>query len=251
MSKELEKLVGGILTLVVIFYIIAALAKAIWKGFLEILVSFGHWLNVHMIWVISVILVVTILPLVFKTFKRVNSVPKPNHETSEIRNITEEEKQHSAFDRWDRVEQDPRLKQTKEMMKMMNEMLKSKRHRREYNYSYQQVLQRNGYGYVYFVIAPNRTTKIGLSSTQDPFKRISDIFGGVNTSYGDVEVIHLIKTNYPDRTEKSFHQYFAKKRYVNPHDPKEKSEFFNLDEEDWRWISRQEYPEWIQKTISA
>jgi hypothetical protein len=254
MSKELEKFIGGILTLVVLYYILAALAKAIWHGSLEILYSFGHWLNQHMIWVISLFLVASICPFVWSYLKRKQRVSVPKNSISDISKPTtiyEEDSQSATFSRWTGVEHDSTLKLTTEMILLMNEMLKSKRHRREYVFEYKQVLQSNGYGYVYFVKAPNGTTKIGLSSTQDPFKRISDIFGGVNTSYGDVEVIHLIRTNSPHSTEKAFHQYFTKKRYVNPHDPKEKSEFFILDEEDWIWIRRHEYPEWIQKTISA
>lgn len=145
------------------------------------------------------------------------------------------------------MQHDRTLAFTKDMIEKMNEMLKSNRHRNEFNYSYQQILQKNGFGYVYFVKAPNGTTKIGLT-TRDPFKRIMEIFGGVNTSY-DVKVIHLIRTDLPTETEKEFHRYFSEKRHINKYNPREKSEFFHLNEEDWNWLQRQQYPESIKRLI--
>ncbi|WP_343751073.1 GIY-YIG nuclease family protein, partial [Lentibacillus halophilus] len=71
------------------------------------------------------------------------------------------------------------------------------------------------------------------------FSSIShQIFSLQECSY-NLEVIHLIRTDQPVKVEKKFHKLFAEKRHVNQYDTTEKSEFFHLNEEDWKWIKRQ------------
>lgn len=229
-----------VILLYFIYQILITGLNSLWNWFLALLTSIGIWVEENVQIVIISLIVVTLVPFIFRTLymKELNQ----SHSDEEYENnghsvFTEEEKQNASFERWYKIQQDPILDRTEKIIDIMNEMLKSNRHKKEYEDTYRKLLHMNGFGYVYFVKAPDGTTKIGLTH-QDPFKRIIQIFGGVNTSY-NIKVIHLVRTDQPEKVEKEFHEYFSEKRHINPYNPAEKSEFFHLDEDDWKWIKRQ------------
>ncbi|WP_270182323.1 GIY-YIG nuclease family protein [Alkalihalobacillus sp. CinArs1] len=240
MNKQLTNMITGLMAIYFIYHLIIAGLNAVWNWFLSLLNFIGIWVHNHIEIILICLVIITIVPIILKLIFRVENKPtstyteQPGNESIQL---SEEEKQKASFERWHHIKQDPTSNQTQQMIEVMNEMLKSNRHRKENEGIYNNLLNMNGLGYVYFVKTPDGTTKIGLTK-KDPFKRITQIFGGVNTSY-NVEVIHLIRTNHPEKTERKFHKYFETKRYINLNDPTEKSEFFHLDRDDWRWIRRQ------------
>ncbi|MFC5604368.1 GIY-YIG nuclease family protein [Sporosarcina koreensis] len=232
----------------IVYKIIQAILLGVWNWLLEFLSNIITWISPYFLPISFCIVLIFILFLCLQYLTtparkstQTNSIPIMNSPS-----VIDQEA--ANFNRWYQLQQDRTLVLTKDMIEKMNEMLKSSRHRKEIYPSYQQILQKNGLGYVYFIKTPDGTTKIG-STGRDPFKRAMEVFGGVNTSY-DVRVIHLIRTNSPKMTESSFHKYFSNKKFINKYNPDEESEFFHLKEEDWVWIKGQQYPESIRKTIS-
>ena len=245
MSKELEKL----FELIIYLFFICAITNLLWNWFLELLQTIGLWLYENSLLIISCVVLFSIILFTINYLTRKKSKNPPTKNIFPNRNLKalpEKQKDFINNTHNSQIILTPKL--TQDMIYIMNTMLKSKRHRKDNQELYQKTFQRNGRGYVYFILAPDKWTKIGMTAN-DPFKRMNEIFGGVNTSYEGVRFIHLIRTDYPLETEKAFHKHFAKKRHVNKYDPTEKNEFFDLDKDDLEWIKRQQYPEWIQKTI--
>lgn len=239
MNKQLSNMISGLIALYIIYHLIITGVNTAWNWFLRLLTNIGIWIQNYIELILISIIFITII-LILKSILKKQQTPNltfTDHLDNDSLPLTEEDKQKISFEHWYQIQQNPTLKQTQQITEIINEMLKSNRHQKEHRNRYKELLNLNGSGYVYFVKAPDGTTKIGLTQG-DPFKRIARIFGGVNTSY-DVEVIHLIRTNQPQKLEKKFHEYFKEKRYINPYDPTEKSEFFHLDQEDWKWIKRQ------------
>jgi len=244
MSKELENLIE----LIIYLFIICTIIKLLWNWFLELLQTIGIWIYDNSILIITCVILFSIIPITLNFLTRTKSKNPPTNDIVPNRNLIElPEKQNDSFNK-NQLQNNLTSKLTQDMIYIMNTMLKSKRHRRDNQELYQKTLQRNGRGYVYFILSPDKWIKIGMTAN-DPFKRMNEIFGGVNTSYEGVKFIHLIRTDFPFETEKAFHNHFAKKRHVNKYDPTEKNEFFNLEIDDLEWLKRQQYPEWIQKTI--
>lgn len=246
MSKELVNFIFALFIIYFIYQLFINIVIDVWHWFVDFLFNIGLWIQFHMELILICLGVIIFVPLIIKILvKQVQPITTPPKALISFSTpVIEDEKHKETFNQGELYHT---LNRTQKMKKIMNEMLKSKINRKSYHSSYIRLLGENGLGYVYFVKGPDGYTKIGLTHG-DPFKRIIKIFGDVNTSY-NVEVIHLIRTSQPGKTEKEFHLYFAKKRYTNPHDPSEDSEFFLLDGEDWSWIKQQIYPEKIAKHI--
>lgn len=237
MKKQSTNMITGLLAFYIIYSLFITGINTAWNWFLNFIITIRIGIQNHIEVILICLIVITLIIILKLIFMEEQTSSFTSAKELDNDHITEEEKkQKEPFERWSKTKQDLTLNQTQQMIKVMNEMLKSNRHRKKQESTYKKLLTLNGPGYVYFIKAPNQTTKIGLTH-HDPFKRIIQIFGGVNTSY-DVKVIHLIRTDQPVKIERDFHKHFEKKRYINPHDPTEKSEFFHLDHNDWEWIKR-------------
>lgn len=241
----------GLYNFVWALFVIWIISEIVTKGAIAIKNWFIAFIHENLIWIILTLIVLVVVPILYQIISSIISNNKgstdDNLETiSPSPIVNTRKKEDEVFDHWRRESQDGRLTQTKKMIDLLNEMLKSTSHEKSYKSSYDQLLNKNGNGYVYFVTLNGRT-KIGMTEG-DPYNRIKKMYGGVNQAF-TIQVSHLIRTDRPRQTEKAFHQYFENKRYKNPHDPNEKNEYFTLDEEDLKWVKRHEYPNSIKKTI--
>jgi hypothetical protein len=93
--------------------------------------------------------------------------------------------------------------------------------------------------YVYF-IRESGMQRIKIGKADDPKQRIKELSTG---SAHNHEIVHLIKSENPYKTENLFHKHFREKRY--------KGEWFDITEKDLRWIQRGNYPREIEDSIKG
>jgi hypothetical protein len=100
---------------------------------------------------------------------------------------------------------------------------------------------KGNHGYVYFLKEYHgHTVKIG--SAKDPSQRINNL---IFVPSIPVEIIHTIPSRNAKSLEKLFHQYFYKKRIKHG----QRTEFFELTEEDMKDIYKRNLPEVMLKLI--
>ncbi|PKR77830.1 hypothetical protein CEY16_07835 [Halalkalibacillus sediminis] len=93
--------------------------------------------------------------------------------------------------------------------------------------------------YVYF-IKESGMNRIKIGKAIDPEQRIKELSTGSAHNY---EIVHLIKSENPYKTENLFHKYFNEKRC--------KGEWFDLSEKELRWIQREDYTREIEDSIKG
>ncbi|MGR9047591.1 GIY-YIG nuclease family protein [Halobacillus faecis] len=93
--------------------------------------------------------------------------------------------------------------------------------------------------YVYF-IRESGLDHIKIGKADDPEQRIKELSTGSAHTH---EIVHLIKSKEPYKTEKLFHCYFSDKRI--------KGEWFDLTDNELRWIQREDYPRDIEDSIKG
>ncbi|WP_343752567.1 hypothetical protein, partial [Lentibacillus halophilus] len=181
MNKQLTNFLTWITALFIILHLLIEGIHSAWNWFLSLLTSIGIWVETHIQIIMIGLIIMTLIPLIVRALyakKLHQNNPTDDNENNIF--LTEEEEQNKSFERWFEIKKNPTLDRTNQMIDILNEMLKSKRHRKQHENTYRNLLKENGLGYVYFIKAPDETTKIG--QTRDPIRRIMKIFGGVNTS---------------------------------------------------------------------
>lgn len=93
--------------------------------------------------------------------------------------------------------------------------------------------------YVYF-IRESGMQRIKIGKADDPEQRKKELSTG---SAHNHEIVHLIKSENPFKTENLFHKHFREKRC--------KGEWFDITEKELRWIQREEYPREIVDSIKG
>ncbi|CQR46591.1 T5orf172 domain protein [Paraliobacillus sp. PM-2] len=93
--------------------------------------------------------------------------------------------------------------------------------------------------YVYF-IKESGMGHIKIGKADDPDQRKKELSTGSSHIH---EIVHLIKTKAPYKTENFFHCHFRNKRI--------KGEWFDLTENDLSWIQREDYPREIEDSIKG
>lgn len=92
-------------------------------------------------------------------------------------------------------------------------------------------------GIVYFVRRKDGIIKIGFST--DFESRLK----ALSFEHGNLEIIHLVKTNNAIVTETLFHNFYKSKRV--------EGEWFELNKNDIKFIKSAKYPRYIQKVIEG
>ncbi|QGH33513.1 hypothetical protein GI584_05545 [Gracilibacillus salitolerans] len=93
--------------------------------------------------------------------------------------------------------------------------------------------------YVYF-IKESGMDHIKIGKADDPEQRKKELSTGSAHTH---EIVHLIKSKKPYKTENLFHSYFHDKRF--------KGEWFDLTESELRWIQKENYPREIEDSIKG
>lgn len=93
--------------------------------------------------------------------------------------------------------------------------------------------------YVYF-IRESGMKRIKIGKADDPEQRKKELSTG---SAHNHEIVHLIKSENPYKTENLFHKHFREKRC--------KGEWFDITEKELRWIQRENYPREIEDSIKG
>ncbi|MFD2627576.1 GIY-YIG nuclease family protein [Oceanobacillus kapialis] len=93
--------------------------------------------------------------------------------------------------------------------------------------------------FVYF-IRESGMQRIKIGKANDPEQRKKELSTG---SAHNHEIVHLIKSENPFKTESLFHKHFREKRC--------KGEWFNITEEELRWVQKEDYPREIEDSIKG
>jgi hypothetical protein len=94
-------------------------------------------------------------------------------------------------------------------------------------------------GFVYF-IRESGMNHIKIGKADDPEQRKKELSTGSAHKH---EIVHLVKSKKPYKTENLFHCYFSEKRI--------KGEWFNLTENELRWVQKEDYPREIEDSIKG
>jgi hypothetical protein len=93
--------------------------------------------------------------------------------------------------------------------------------------------------YVYF-IRESGMQRIKIGKADGPEQRKKELS---TSSAHNHEIVHLLKSENPFKTENLFHKHFREKRC--------KGEWFDITEKELRWIQREDYPREIVDSIKG